>query len=79
MTGAGNVDHTRILRGENLVHDEVGKEKWAQVVVSKLSLEAIGGRSIRDSHDAGVVHEDINVRDVIPRVDGSSSLTYRGK
>lgn len=79
VTVAADVDDTRSLGGEDLVHDEVGEEKWTQVVVCKLHLKSIDGRCVGDSHDAGVVHEDINVRDIFPRVDGSSSLTHRSK
>lgn len=76
---AAHVDNTRSFRRQQLVHDEVGEEKVAEVVGGKLALEAIGRQLVVGSHDAGIVDEDVDDGDVGPREDSGCRSAGRGE
>ena len=53
----------------NLLHDQVRKQEVAQMVRSKLRLDALGRQRILHSHDPRIVNEDVDGGDVIPGID----------
>lgn len=82
MAVAADHDDTRPHRGENLVHDEIRKEEWAQMVRRKLTLISVRGKGIVDSHDTGIVDEQVdvwNIRPFIDRVGGSPNSSEGGE
>lgn len=63
---ATHVDNTRRFCREQLVHDKVGKEKVTKVISSKLALNLVRRQLVVGSHDAGIIHQDIDGGDVSP-------------
>lgn len=69
MAVAAHHDHTGALGGQNLLDDEVGKQKWAEMVSRQLGFKAIVSDLVLRSHDPRIVDQHVNDGDIIPGVD----------
>lgn len=58
---AGDIHDPRLGGLHDLVHDQVGKQPRCKVVRTELALEAIRRLRILGRHDAGIIHQDVDV------------------
>lgn len=64
------------LCGYNLLHDQIGEQKRAQMVRCQMRLESVRRELVIHCHDSRVVDKDINNRDIIPGVDVCSCIPH---
>lgn len=76
---AGDGDDARGRRRQDLVHDQVGEEEMAEMVGLELALEPVFGEPEWYGHDAGIIDENVDVGDVVPRVDSDGGLADTGE
>lgn len=69
MAVAAHHDHTGALGGENLLHNEIGEQKRAEMVSRQLGFKAIVSGLVLWSHDPCIVDQHVNDGDIIPGVD----------
>lgn len=79
MPVAAHTDHPRLARGQDLVHDEVGKQEVAEVVGRKVALVPVRREGVLDRHDAPVVYQDVDGGHVGPGVDLGGGLANGGQ
>src|SRR4029077_11797978 len=59
MASAADVDDPGALAREQAIEQQSGQREMAEVIGAELHLETVGGETIRDRHDAGVVAEHV--------------------